>query len=150
VESINVPIPDYATKLSGAVSSALVKNPNIKAVFMVFDAQTTFVVSALKAKNTGVKTYAFGADEPAIELMADKSNPMGTDMGPSFPWMAYSGADQLFRAVAGEPVIPADKAFAPYRLFTPDNAGSATPPDYGFGNSYVAGYRSLWKDAPAS
>src|SRR3978361_1906129 len=45
VQSVNIPIPDYATKLSGAVSSALVANPKIKAVFMVFDAQTTFVVS---------------------------------------------------------------------------------------------------------
>jgi ribose transport system substrate-binding protein len=150
VQSVNVPIPEYATKLSGAVSSALVANPDIKAVFMVFDAQTPFVLSALKASRTEAKTYAFGADEPALELMADPANPMGSDMGPSFPWMAYSGADQLFRAVAGEPVIPADEAFAPYRMFTPDNAGDATPPDYGFGDSYVEGYRSLWLDAPQS
>jgi ribose transport system substrate-binding protein len=150
VESVNIPIPDYATKLSGAVSSALVANPDIKAVFMVFDAQTTFVISALKASRTDAKTYAFGADEPAIELMADPANPMGSDMGPSFPWMAYSGADQLFRVIAGEPAIAADEAFAPYRMFTPDNAGEATPPDYGFGTSYVQGYRDLWLDAPAS
>jgi ribose transport system substrate-binding protein len=149
VESVNIPIPDYATKLTGAVSSALVANPDIKAVFMVFDAQTTFVISALKASRTGAKTYAFGADEPAIELMADPANPMGSDMGPSFPWMAYSGADQLFRVIAGEPAIAADEAFAPYRMFTPDNAGEATPPDYGFGDSYVQGYRDLWLDAPA-
>jgi ribose transport system substrate-binding protein len=149
VESVNIPIPDYATKLSGAVSSALVANPDIKAVFMVFDAQTTFVISALKASRTDAKTYAFGADEPALELMADPANPMGSDMGPSFPWMAYSGADQLFRVIAGEPAIAADKAFAPYRMFTPENAGDATPPDYGFGESYVQGYRDLWLDAPA-
>jgi ribose transport system substrate-binding protein len=150
VESVNIPITDYATKLSGAVSSALVANPDIKAVFMVFDAQTTFVISALKASRTDAKTYAFGADEPAIELMADPANPMGSDMGPSFPWMAYSGADQLFRVIAGEPAIPADEAYAPYRMFTPENAGEATPPDYGFGDSYVQGYRDLWLDAPAS
>ncbi len=150
VQSVNVPIPDYATKLSSTVSSALVANPDIKAVFMVFDAQTTFVVSALKAARSDAKTYAFGADEPAIEMMADPSNPMGSDMGPSFPWMAYSGADQLFRVMAGQPAIPADEAFAPYRMFTPENAGEATPPDYGFGDSYVQGYRDLWSDAPAS
>ena len=148
VESVNVPIPDYATKLSSTVSSALVANPDIKAVFMVFDAQTTFVVSALKASRSEAKTYAFGADEPAIEMMADPSNPMGSDMGPSFPWMAYSGADQLFRAIAGEPVIPAAEAFAPYRMFTPENADEATPPDFGFGDAYVQGYRDLWLDAP--
>jgi ribose transport system substrate-binding protein len=150
VEAVNIPIMDYATKLSSAVSSALVANPDIKAVFMVFDAQTTFVISALKAARTDAKTYAFGADEPAIQLMADPANPMGSDMGPSFPWMAYSGADQLFRVIAGEPAIAADEAFAPYRMFTPDNAGDATPPDFGFGDSYVQGYRDLWLDAPAA
>ncbi|GAB3347309.1 sugar ABC transporter substrate-binding protein [Modestobacter lapidis] len=148
VETINIPITEYATKLSGAVSSALVANPDIEAVFMAFDAQTPFVVSALKASRTDAKTYAFGADEPAIEMMTDPSNPMGGDMGPSFPWMAYSGADQLFRVMAGEPAIPAAEAFAPYRMFTPENADEATPPDYGFGDSYVQGYRDLWLDAP--
>jgi ribose transport system substrate-binding protein len=64
--------------------------------------------------------------------------------------MAYSGADQLFRVIAGEPAIPAAEAFAPYRMFTPENATEATPPDYGFGDSYVQGYRDLWLDAPAS
>ena len=51
--------------------------------------------------------------------------------------------------MAGQPAIPAAKAFAPYRMFTPDNAGSATPPDFGFGTAYVQGYKSLWLDAPA-
>jgi ribose transport system substrate-binding protein len=148
VESVNVPIPDYATKLSSTVSSALVANPDIKAVFMVFDAQTTFVVSALKGSRTEAKAYAFGADEPVLQLMTDPANRLGSDMGPSFPWMAYSGADQLFRAIAGEPVIPAAEAFAPYRMFTPDNADEAVPPDFGFGDSYVQGYRDLWLDAP--
>jgi ribose transport system substrate-binding protein len=150
VETVNVPIPDYATKLSSTVSSALVANPDIKAVFMAYDAQATFVVSALKAARTDAKAYAFGADEPVLQMMADPSTPIGSDMGPSFPWMAYSGADQLFRVIAGEPAIPADEAFAPYRMFTPENAPQATPPDYGFGDSYVQGYRDLWLDAPAS
>jgi len=144
VQSINVPIADYATKLTSAVSSALVRNPNIKAVFTVYDAQAPFVQPALRASHSGALTYAFGGAQEAVSLMADKSNPTGSDMGPSYPWMAYSGADQLFRVLAGQPPIPAKNAYAPYRMFTPENVSEFTSPDYGFGHSYVEGYRSLW------
>ena len=58
VESINIPIPDYATELTSAVSSALVANPDIRAVFTVFDAQTPFVLPAIQSSNVDAKTYA--------------------------------------------------------------------------------------------
>jgi ribose transport system substrate-binding protein len=150
VESINVPIPDYATELSGAVRSALVRNPDIRAVFTVFDAQTPFVLSAIKASGVDAKTYAFGGDKAFVPLMADPANPMGSDMGPNFTWMAYTGADQLFRVMAGEPPIPASEAFSPYRMFTPANVDEFVPPHFGFGDAYVEGYRGLWLDAPAA
>jgi ribose transport system substrate-binding protein len=72
-------------------------------------------------------------------------------MGPDFLWMAYSGADQLFRAMAGEPVIPADQAFAPYRLWTPENAAEKTEEaGSGFGDAFLQGYYDLWLDNPAT
>ena len=64
------------------------------------------------------RSTRFGGDVPVVSTMTAPDSPMGTDMGPDFLWMAYSGADQLFRAMTGEPVIPADEAFAPYRLWT--------------------------------
>ncbi|SFL44070.1 sugar ABC transporter substrate-binding protein [Geodermatophilus ruber] len=150
VESINIPIPGYATELTSALSSALVANPDIRAVFPVFDGQTPFVLPALKASNVDAKTYAFGADRTFVALMSDPENPMGTDMGPNFDWMSYTGADQLFRVLAGQDPIPSDQAFSPYRLWTPDNADEVKGPNDGFGDSYIEGYRSLWLDAPAS
>jgi ribose transport system substrate-binding protein len=150
VESINIPIPDYATELTGAVSSALVANPDIRAVFTVFDAQTPFVLPAIQSSNVPAKTYAFGADRTFVQLMTDEANPMGTDMGPNFDWMSYTGADQLFRVLAGQEPIPAAEAFSPYRLWTPENADEVTGPNDGFGDSYIAGYRGLWQDAPAA
>jgi ribose transport system substrate-binding protein len=149
VESINIPIPEYATDLTSAVSSALVANPDIRAVFTVFDAQTPFVLPAIQSSNVDAKTYAFGADRTFVALMTDPANPMGTDMGPNFDWMAYTGADQLFRVLAGQQPIPSDEAFSPYRLWTPENAEEVNGPNDGFGDAYVEGYRSLWLDAPA-
>lgn len=150
VEAINIPITDYATELTSAVSSALVANPDIRAVFTVFDAQTPFVLPAIQSSGVDAKTYAFGADRTFIELMKDPANPMGTDMGPNFDWMAYTGADQLFRVLSDQEPIPSDEAYSPYRLWTPENAEELQPPDYGFGDAYVEGYRGLWEDAPAA
>jgi len=67
-------------------------------------------------------------------------------MGPGFLWMAYSGADQLFRAMAGEPVIPGAQAFAPYRLWNAGNAAEKTENE-GFGDSFIEGYYGLWQGA---
>lgn len=149
VDSINVSIPDWSTKLTSAVQSALVRNPNIKAVFTVYDAQTPFVLPALKASAHGAMMYGFGMTPDVVPLMADPSNLLGTNMGPDASWMAYSGADQLFRVMSGQPAIAASKAFAPYRLFTPANVAEFSAAGKGFGDSYVKGYRSLWQNAPA-
>ncbi|WP_085874753.1 MULTISPECIES: sugar ABC transporter substrate-binding protein [unclassified Nocardioides] len=149
VQSINVSIPDWSTKLLGAVQSALVANPDIKAVFTVYDGQSPFVLPALKASGRDAEMYAFGLTPEVAPLMADPANQMGTNTGPSAGWLAYTGADQLFRVMAGQPAIEASKAYAPYRLFTPDNISDFTGPDGGFGTAYIDGYRALWQDAPA-
>ncbi len=150
VDSINVSIPDWPTKLTGAVQSALVRNPKIKAVFTVYDAQSPFVLPALRSANRGAMLYGFGLTPDVVPLMADPANLMGTNMGPDASWMAYSGADQLFRVMSGQPAVAADKAFAPYRLFTPDNVGEFSGPSRGFGDSFVQGYRGLWQNAVVS
>lgn len=150
VDSINVSIPDWPTKLTGAVQSALVRNPNITAVFTVYDAQSPFVLPALKSTARGAMLYGFGLTPDVVPLMADPANLMGTNMGPDASWMAYSGADQLFRVMSAQPAVAADKAYAPYRLFTPDNVAEFSGPSRGFGDSFVAGYRGLWQNAVAS
>jgi ribose transport system substrate-binding protein len=156
VTSQNVPIPDwFAGKGQTTIDSALVANPDLDAVFTVYDFMMPVVVGSIKANNSGAKVYAFGGDAPVVATMLEPDSPIGTDMGPGYLWMAYSGADQLFRAMAGEPVIPADQAYAPYRLWTPENAAerkedtSSATENSGFGTDFIEGYRALWLDAPA-
>lgn len=148
VQSVNVPMTDYATDLTGAVSSALVANPDIQAVVMAYDAMTPYVIPAVQSAPQEAHTYAFGADTTFLEMMEDEDSPQRTDMGPNFEWMAYTGMDQLFRAMAGEEAIPAAEAYSPYRLWTPEVIDELVPPYYGFGDSYMWGYRDLWLDAP--
>ena len=113
------------------------------------------VVGSIKSHGSDAKVYAFGGDAPVVATMLEADSPIGTDMGPDYLWMAYSGADQLFRAMTGEPVIPADEAYAPYRLWTAENAGERTVDtssetgNSGFGTDFIQGYCDLWLDAAA-
>ncbi len=150
--SQNVPIPDF---FGGAgqstIDAALVANPDLDAVFLSYDFMAPVVEGSIKANGSDAKIYAFGGDFPVVSTMTAADSAMGTDMGPDFLWMAYSGADQLFRAMTGEPVIPSDEAFAPYRLWTSENAGEkGEEPGAGFGDAFLQGYYDLWTNNPAS
>jgi ribose transport system substrate-binding protein len=154
VETQNVPIPDwFGGKGQTTIDSALVANPDLDAVFTVYDFMMPVVVGSIKSHGSDAKVYAFGGDAPVVATMLEADSPIGTDMGPGYLWMAYSGADQLFRAMTGEPVIPADKAYAPYRLWTAENAAERTvdtsseTENSGFGTDFIQGYRDLWLDA---
>ncbi len=151
-ESQNVPIPDF---FGGAgqstIDAALVANPELDAVFLSYDFMAPVVEGSIKANGSEAEIYAFGGDFPVVSTMTAPDSAMGTDMGPDFLWMAYSGADQLFRAMAGEPVIPSDEAFAPYRLWTSENAGEkGEAAGAGFGDDFLQGYYDLWTDNTAS
>jgi len=150
--SQNVPIPDF---FGGAgqstIDAALVANPDLDAVFLSYDFMAPVVEGSIKANGSDAKIYAFGGDFPVVSTMTAADSAMGTDMGPDFLWMAYSGADQLFRAMTGEPVIPSDQAFAPYRLWTSENAGEkGEEPGAGFGDAFLQGYYDLWTNNPAT
>jgi ribose transport system substrate-binding protein len=152
VTSQNVPIPDwFGGAGQSTIDAALVANPDLDAVFMSYDFTSPVVEGSIKANGSSAKMYTFGGDYPVVSTMTNSDTAFGTDMGPDFLWMAYSGADQLFRAMAGEPVIPADQAFAPYRLWNPENAAEKTEePGSGFGDEFLQGYYDLWLDNPAS
>jgi ribose transport system substrate-binding protein len=152
VTTQNVPIPDwFGGAGQSTIDAALVANPDLDAVFTVYDFMAPIVEGSIKANNSKAKIYAFGGDYPVVSTMTASDSSMGTDMGPDFLWMAYSGADQLFRAMAGEPVIASDAAYAPYRLWTSDNASEKTEAaGSGFGDAFLQGYYDLWQGNPAT
>ncbi|MBI5088302.1 MAG: hypothetical protein HZB15_05425, partial [Actinobacteria bacterium] len=150
--SQNVPIPDwFGGAGQSTIDAALVANPDLDAVFLSYDFMAPVVEGSIKANGADAKIYAFGGDYPVVSTMTAPDSAMGTDMGPDFLWMAYSGADQLFRAMTGEPVIPSDEAYAPYRLWTSENAGEkGEAPGAGFGDAFLQGYYDLWTNNPAT
>ena len=59
VTSQNVPIPDwFAGKGQTTIDSALVANPDLDAVFTVYDFMMPVVVGSIKANSSDAKVYA--------------------------------------------------------------------------------------------
>src|SRR5206468_13120783 len=59
--SVDVPIPDWATRIPTEVQSALVRDPQIDYVIPIYDSMSQFVVPAIRAAGAGgrVKISSF-------------------------------------------------------------------------------------------
>jgi ribose transport system substrate-binding protein len=146
LKSTNVAVPDWGTKIQSAVQSALVSDPDIKAVIPIYDGMTAPTAAAIRASGrTNLKMYGCYGGTPEYILQMPKGYPMATDTGPSHLWRAYAVVDQMLRVLSGAGPVPADKAQDPERLFTMDNYQEVTSvPNDGFGTEFPTGYEKLW------
>lgn len=146
LKATNVAVPEWGTKIQSAVSSALVSDPNIKAVIPIYDGMTAPTAAAIRASGrTDLKMYGCYGGTPEYILQMPKGYPMATDIGPSHLWRAYAVVDQMLRVLTGAGAVPADKAMDPERLFTMDNYQEVTSvPNDGFGSEFPTGYEKLW------
>jgi ribose transport system substrate-binding protein len=145
IQKVNVAIPDWGTKIQGEVSSALLANPNIKAVLPIFDGMVPPAGAAVTASNKkDVFLYADYGGTPAYIKQMGGSIPMHSDTGPTHLWRAYATSDQMFRVLTTGKGLDPNAAFDPHRLWTLDNKGDITGPNDGFGTDFVTGYRKLW------
>ena len=143
--STDVPVPDWGTKVQSVVSSALLRNPNIKAVVPIFDGEVPPAAAAVRASGrAGVKLYGCYGGTPEYILQMGKGLPMGSDVGPTALWRAYATMDQTLRVLGGVDPVSPDKAGDPSRLFTIKNYTEAGKPNNGFGTEFITGYEKLW------
>ena len=143
---VDVPIPDWASKIRGEVQSALVRDPNIDYVIATYDSMSQFAVPAIVAagKADKIKIAAFNGT-PFVLGMIQDGNVVAMDVGENLAWVGWASMDQAFRVVAGE--RPARSEHTPLRVFDADNADETGDPprfDRGYGQPYVEGYRQLW------
>jgi ribose transport system substrate-binding protein len=146
LKSTNVAVPDWGTKIQSAVQSALVSDPDIKAVIPMYDGMSAPTAAAIRASGrTDLKMYGCYGGTPEYILQMPKGYPMATNIGPSHLWRAYAVVDQMLRVLSGAGAVPADKAQDPERLFTIDNYQEVTSvPNDGFGAEFPAEYEKLW------
>jgi ribose transport system substrate-binding protein len=143
---VNVPIPDWATKIQTEVQSALVKNPDANYVIPFVDGMSQFAAAGITAagKVGKVKIATFNGTPFALKLIQD-GNVVAMDVGENLDWLGWADMDQALRILVG--AKPVQSEHTPLRLFDKSNVNQAgTPPkdSTGYGNAYVTKYRALW------
>jgi ribose transport system substrate-binding protein len=146
VRYVDVPIPDWATRVQSEVQAALVRDPEIDYVIPIYDSMSRYVVPGLRAVGAAgrVKIATFNGT-PFVLRMLQEEDVVAMDVGENLAWLGWAAMDQAFRAIAGVE-LPASQ-HTPLRVFTRENVDEAgTPPelDRGYGDAHVAGYRRLW------
>jgi ribose transport system substrate-binding protein len=143
---VDVPIPDWATKLRTEVQSALVRDPGLGYLIPLYDSMSQHVVPALVAsrRDDEVKIATFNGTPFVLQMLQD-ADVVEMDVGENLAWVGWASMDQAFRAIAGE--HPVRSEGTPLRVFDDSNVNAAGRPprfDAGYGRAYLDGYRKLW------
>lgn len=142
---INVPIPEWATKIQPNVQSSLLADPSINYVVPIYDSMSQFVLPALTITGrSDVKIATFNGTPFVLDLIQQGQVEM--DIGENLDWIAHGVLDSHMRRLCGLEV-PNDPKI-PFLIFDASNAASAGKPaqaSTGYGDAYQAGFRTLWK-----
>jgi ribose transport system substrate-binding protein len=142
---INVPIPEWATKIQTNVQSSLLADPSINYVVPIYDSMSQFVVPALTITGrTDVKVATFNGTPFVLDLIQEGQVEM--DIGENLDWIAHGLLDSHMRRLCGLQLVNDPKI--PFLIFDAANAASAGKPaqaSTGYGDAYQAGFRTLWK-----
>lgn len=143
---VNVPIPEWATKIQPTVQSSLLADPGINYVIPIYDSMAQFVVPAITITGKGeqVKIATFNGTPFVIGLIQNGQVEM--DIGENLDWIAHGVLDSHMRRLCGLTVVNDPKI--PFLIFDKSNADTAgSPPvdSQGYGDAYQAGFRKLWK-----
>ncbi|WP_255546433.1 sugar ABC transporter substrate-binding protein [Glaciihabitans sp. dw_435] len=148
VKDVNVPIADWATKISTTVQSEIQINPELDYVLPVFDSMSLFVEAGVTAagKVGSVFTASFNGTPAVLKIMQD-GEVLTMDAGESMTWLAWASIDQVGRVLTGSPIIEDGAAHTPLKVITKDNVDeTGTPPEAGkgYGDAFETGYKALW------
>ena len=142
---VNVPITDWATRIQPTVAGALQANAKLNYVIPIYDSMSTFVTPAIAISGRkDVKVATFNGTPFVLDLI--RTGEVEMDIGENLDWIAHAMTDSEMRILCGlETVV---NTMVPLRVFSADNVDDVGKPadaSKGFGDAYVAGYRSLWK-----
>jgi ribose transport system substrate-binding protein len=142
----DVTIPDIATKIQPNVQAALTADPSINYVIALYDsAEVPFVAAAIRAAGRigRVKVSTFNGTPEMLKLVK-QGDIVNMDVGENLEWIGYAIVDQSMRIMGG--LKPVKSEHVPVRVFDQSNIAQAGPKfTSGWGNTYVSGYRKLWR-----
>ena len=142
---VNVPVPEWGTKIQTSTQSALVADPGLNFVLPIYDSMSQFVVPALRVTNRkdSVKIASYNGTPFVLDMV--RNGDVDMDVGESLGWVGYAGLDVDMRAICGLP--PVETLNTPLYIFDSSNVKTAGVPatfDDGYGNSHIAGFKKLW------
>ncbi len=143
---MNFPVTDWATRITPGVQAALLADPKVNYIIVIYDSMIQFVVPAVTITGASdrVKIDGFNGTPFAIGLVQTGQAEM--DLGENLDWVGHALVDAEMRRVCGLPLVSDPKI--PFRIFDKTDAKDAgTPPQMsqGYGDAYVKGYADLWK-----
>jgi ribose transport system substrate-binding protein len=142
----DVTIAEVATKIQPNVQAALTGDPGINYVIALYDsAEVPFAAAAIRAAGrTGrVKISTFNGTPEMLKLVK-QGDIVSMNVGENLEWIGYAVTDQSMRIMGG--LKPVKNARVPVRVFDRSNINQAGPNfRSGWGNSYISGYRKLWR-----
>lgn len=141
---INVPVNDWATQGQPAVQNALLADPSINYVLPVYDSMSQFIVPAIQIAGSSAKIVSYNGTPFVLDMMRD-GDVVEMVVGESLGWVGYAGVDANMRLLCGLDKVT--KLNTPAYIFTDANVATAgNPATYsdGYGDSFIAGFKTLW------
>lgn len=143
---INIPFPEWATKIQSSAQAALAADPNINTFLPIYDNMMTFIVPAVRiaGKEATVRMASYNGSPNILDLqrgLAMETMNVGESMG----WVGYAGMDVNMRVLCNQPKV--ENLNSPLVVFDKSNfqtAGVPADPDKGYGDAHIAGFKRLW------
>jgi ribose transport system substrate-binding protein len=140
-----VEFPDsWASKITPGVQSALLADPSINYIVVMYDPMTQFVVPAVTITGSAAKVDGFNGTPFAVGFV--QQGKVDMILGENLDWIGYAIVDDELRRICGKPPVADPKM--PLYIFDASNAKDAGAPpqlSQGYGDAYVAGYAKLWR-----
>jgi ribose transport system substrate-binding protein len=143
---VNVPVPEWSTKIQPTVQSSLLADPSVNYILPIYDSMSQFAVPAVSITGKGgsVKIATFNGTPFVLGLVQQGQVEM--DIGENLDWIGHAIMDAEMRVLCGLGEVKDPKI--PFYIFDKSNADSAGKPpklSTGYGNAYTEGYRKLWQ-----
>jgi ribose transport system substrate-binding protein len=112
------------SQFTNLAQTAIEKDPGLKYIITAFDSQALDVQAGIQQAGAAsrVKTAGFNSIVPQMENLKKGNTPFKMDIGGVNVWLAYALADDVMRAIAGQPLVK--DPHVGVRVFEHDNVQS--------------------------
>src|SRR3984957_9631041 len=143
---MNFNVTDWGTRITPGVHAALLADPTINYIIVIYDSMSQFVVPAVTITGSQARVGVDAFNGTPFVLGLVQQGGVQMDVGENLDWIGHAIIDAEMRRICGLPLVSDPKI--PFYIFTKANAKDAgTPPQLsqGYGDAYVKGYADLWK-----